>query len=81
MRGIALIKFSLCVNPPSAPRYGVCIYLFKDVNKERVFVYIPIQEIIMPKVGLKHFSYTPKGKKAAEAYAKKVSKPIKAKKK
>lgn len=27
----------------------------------------------MPRVGSKHFAYTPKGKKAAKAYAKKLS--------
>ena len=26
----------------------------------------------MPKVGKKHFSYSPKGRKAAKAYAKKL---------
>ena len=31
----------------------------------------------MPKVGGKKFSYTPKGKKAAKAYAKKTGKKVK----
>ena len=31
----------------------------------------------MPKVGSKHFSYTSKGKKAAESYAKKSGMPMK----
>lgn len=35
----------------------------------------------MPKVGSKHFSYSAKGAKAAKAYAKKVQKPIKTKRK
>ena len=35
----------------------------------------------MPQVGKKHFPYTPKGKKAAKTYAKKVGKPLKDKKK
>jgi|TARA_R110002051_G_scaffold9652_2_gene37450 hypothetical protein len=34
----------------------------------------------MPKVGNKHFSYTSKGKKAAQSYAKKTGKKVKAKK-
>lgn len=35
----------------------------------------------MPQVGKKKFPYTPKGKKAAKAYAKKVGKSLKEKKK
>ena len=31
----------------------------------------------MPKVGGKKFSYTPKGKKAAQSYAKRVGKKVK----
>ncbi len=31
----------------------------------------------MPKVGTKKFSYTPKGKKAAKAFAKKSGKKVK----
>lgn len=31
----------------------------------------------MPKVGSKHFAYTPKGKQAAKTYAKKVGKKVK----
>ena len=34
----------------------------------------------MPKVGKKHFSYSPKGRKAAKAYAKKTGKKITKKK-
>jgi hypothetical protein len=34
----------------------------------------------MPKVGKKEFAYTDKGKKAAEAYAKKTGKSVKGKK-
>ena len=34
----------------------------------------------MPKVGKKEFAYTEKGKKAAEAYAKKTGKSVKGKK-
>ena len=34
----------------------------------------------MPKVGKKHFSYSPKGRKAAKAYAKKTGKKINKKK-
>jgi hypothetical protein len=33
----------------------------------------------MPKVGMKEFSYTPAGKKAAAAYAKKTGKSVKGK--
>jgi len=33
----------------------------------------------MPKVGKKEFSYTPAGKKAAAAYAKKTGKSVKGK--
>lgn len=33
----------------------------------------------MPKVGKKEFAYTDKGKKAAEAYAKKTGKSVKGK--
>lgn len=35
----------------------------------------------MPKVGSKHYPYTPAGKKAAKAEAKKTGKPMKAGKK
>ena len=34
----------------------------------------------MPKVDKKHFSYSPKGRKAAKAYAKKTGKKITKKK-
>jgi len=33
----------------------------------------------MPKVGMKEFSYSPAGKKAAAAYAKKTGKSVKGK--
>ncbi len=33
----------------------------------------------MPKVGMKEFSYSPAGKKAASAYAKKTGKSVKGK--
>ena len=33
----------------------------------------------MPKVGMKEFSYTPAGKKAAAGYAKKTGKSVKGK--
>ena len=35
----------------------------------------------MPKVGGKHFKYSPAGKKAAQAYAKKTGKKVTRKKK
>tara|TARA_R100000008_G_scaffold24893_1_gene13406 strand:- start:3913 stop:4068 length:156 start_codon:yes stop_codon:yes gene_type:complete len=38
-------------------------------------------EVVMPKVGNKHFSYTEKGRKAAKKYAKKTGKKMTRKKK
>ena len=34
----------------------------------------------MPKVGNKHFAYSPKGKKAAKSYAKKTGKKVRKRK-
>ena len=38
------------------------------------------QEIVMPKVNGRHFSYTKAGKKAAKRYAKKIGKKVMRKK-
>lgn len=65
-------------------RMGIAIiYHGSKTRRAPVYGYkfVNTQERIMPKVGSKHFSYTAKGKKEASAYAKKVQKPVKSKKK
>lgn len=46
-----------------------------------MFSVLGVMEVGMPKVGKRHFSYTPKGKAAAKRYSKRTGKKMTRKKK